>query len=91
MAEESFQERTESPSPKRRQEAAKKGEIPRSQEVTIAVLLVASPGLGAHESLPGLVQLEPFARGCTARGGGQFEDTRLKRNAGGGGSRGGAR
>ena len=47
MAEESFQERTESPSPKRRQEAANKGEIPRSQEVTIAVLLLASAGVVA--------------------------------------------
>ncbi len=47
MADESFQERTEQATPKRRQEAAKKGEVPRSQEVTIAVLLLASAGVVA--------------------------------------------
>ena len=47
MADDSFQERTEAPTPKRREEAAKKGEVPRSQEVTIAVLLLASAGVVA--------------------------------------------
>ena len=47
MADDSFQERTETPTPKRRQEATKKGEVPRSQEVLIAALLLASAGVVA--------------------------------------------
>lgn len=47
MAADSLQERTEAPTLKRRQEAAKKGEVPRSQEVTIAVLLLASAAVVA--------------------------------------------
>ncbi len=41
MAEDSFQEKTEAPTPKRRQEAHEKGEVPRSQEVTTAFILLA--------------------------------------------------
>lgn len=37
-------ERTEAPTPKKRQDAFKKGEVPRSQEVTTALLLMAAAG-----------------------------------------------
>lgn len=47
MANDSFQERTEPATPKRRKDAAEKGQVPRSQEVTIAVLLIASAGVVA--------------------------------------------
>ncbi|MDH3225345.1 MAG: EscU/YscU/HrcU family type III secretion system export apparatus switch protein [Gemmatimonadota bacterium] len=54
MSDDGFQERTEAPTPKRRREAREKGEVPRSQEVTTAFLLlmgalvvyVGSPPLG---------------------------------------------
>jgi flagellar biosynthesis protein FlhB len=54
MSDESFQEKTEAPSPKKRREAHEKGKVPRSQEVNAAFLLlmagfllhVAGPGLG---------------------------------------------
>ncbi len=43
MAEDqSYGDRTEAPTPKRRQEARKKGQVPRSQELTTAFLLLAS-------------------------------------------------
>ena len=52
MANESFQERTEQATPKRRQEAREKGQIPRSRELsTMAVLLVSGVALlmfGSH-------------------------------------------
>jgi len=41
MADESFQEKTEAPTPKRRKDALERGEVPRSQEVTTAFLLLA--------------------------------------------------
>jgi len=41
MADESFQERTEAPTPKRRQDARRRGELPRSAEVSTAMLLLA--------------------------------------------------
>lgn len=41
-APESEQERTESPTPKRREEARKEGRVPRSQELTGAVMLLAA-------------------------------------------------
>lgn len=44
MADESFQEKTEAPTPKRRREAAEKGQVPRSQEVGTALLLLAAAG-----------------------------------------------
>lgn len=55
MAEESFQERTEAPSQRKRDEAKKKGQVPRSTELTTAfgllasaiVIKVASAGLAA--------------------------------------------
>ncbi len=45
MPEESFQERTEQATPKKKQEAREKGNIPRSNEVNSAVILLIS-GLG---------------------------------------------
>lgn len=45
MSDESgFQEKSEAPTPKRRRDAHKKGEVPRSQEVTTAFLLLAAAG-----------------------------------------------
>lgn len=54
MSQESFQERTEAPTPKKREDSHKKGQVPRSQEVNSAFLLLAgaaaisaaAPGLG---------------------------------------------
>ncbi len=40
--EQSFGDRTEAPTPKRRRDARKKGQIPRSQELTTAFLLLAA-------------------------------------------------
>ena len=40
MAEESGQERTEEPTPRRRQQAQEKGQVPRSRELTTTVLLL---------------------------------------------------
>ncbi|MFQ5538171.1 MAG: flagellar biosynthesis protein FlhB [Gemmatimonadota bacterium] len=45
MAEESYQDKTEKPTPKRRRDAARKGDVPRSQEVTTAFLLLAAAGV----------------------------------------------
>jgi flagellar biosynthetic protein FlhB len=45
MAEESLQERTQAPTPKRRQDARNKGQVPRSQEVTTAFLLLSAAAL----------------------------------------------
>jgi len=45
MAETSFQERTESATPRRREEAKRKGQVPRSQELTTAFVLLAAGGL----------------------------------------------
>jgi len=42
MAEESYQERTERATPKKRQEAREKGNVPRSNEVNSAVILLIS-------------------------------------------------
>lgn len=44
MADESFQDRTEAPTPKKQREALEKGEVPRSQEVGTAFLLLAAAG-----------------------------------------------
>jgi flagellar biosynthetic protein FlhB len=47
MAEESGQERTEEPTPKRLEDARRKGQIPRSRELnTLAVLMAGVVGLG---------------------------------------------
>lgn len=44
MADETMQEKTQAPTPKRRQDAARKGQVPRSPEVTTAFLLMAGAG-----------------------------------------------
>ena len=46
MAEESFQEKTEQATPKRREESAKKGQVAKSQELNSAVVLWGIPGRG---------------------------------------------
>ncbi len=45
MADESFQEKTEAATPRRRDEAKKKGQVPKSQELTTAALLLGAGGL----------------------------------------------
>ena len=50
---ESFQERTEAATPRRREEARRKGEVPRSPEVTTAVLLMVAAA-GVHLAGPKL-------------------------------------
>lgn len=42
MAEESFQERTEKPSPKRLEDAREKGQVPRSRELSTGALLISA-------------------------------------------------
>lgn len=42
MAEESFQERTEQPSPKRLEDAREKGQVPRSRELSTGALLISA-------------------------------------------------
>ncbi len=59
MAEETTQDRTEQATPKRRDEARKKGDVPRSRELTMtAVMLTGASAL--------LMLAEPFGRGLTA-------------------------
>jgi flagellar biosynthetic protein FlhB len=41
MAQETFQDKSEAPTPKRRKEAREKGQVPRSQEMTAAFFLLA--------------------------------------------------
>jgi flagellar biosynthetic protein FlhB len=50
MSDDSFQEKTEAPTPKKREDAFKKGEVPRSQELTTAFLLLAGAGALASAS-----------------------------------------
>jgi len=52
MSDESFQEKTQAPTPKRRRDAARKGEVPRSPEVTTAFLLLAGAAMVATLSGP---------------------------------------
>ena len=44
MAEESFQEKTEQATPKRREESRRKGQVARSQELNSAALLLTAMG-----------------------------------------------
>jgi flagellar biosynthesis protein FlhB len=44
MSEESLQEKTQAPTPKKRREAAEEGQVPKSQEVTTAFVLLAAAG-----------------------------------------------
>ena len=53
MAEESFQEKTEQATPKRREEARKKGQTAKSQELNSAVVLIA--GLSGLYALGGFL------------------------------------
>lgn len=53
MAEESFQEKTEQATPKRREESKKKGQVAKSQELNSAVVLMA--GLGGLWGLGGMM------------------------------------
>jgi flagellar biosynthetic protein FlhB len=53
MAENSGQERTEAPTPKRRQDAREKGQVPRSQELTTAAMLLGA-ALVLNAALPGV-------------------------------------
>jgi flagellar biosynthetic protein FlhB len=45
MADESFQEKTEAPTPRRREESHRKGQVARSQELNTAFLLLSMGGL----------------------------------------------
>jgi len=56
MAEESFQEKTEQATPKRREESAKKGQVAKSQELNSAVVLMAA--LGGLWGLGGMMYRE---------------------------------
>ena len=53
MAENSGQERTEAPTPKRRQDAREKGQVPRSAELTTAAMLLGA-ALVLNAALPGV-------------------------------------
>lgn len=44
MAEETQQDRTEQPTPKRREDARKKGDVPRSRELTMTVVMLSGAG-----------------------------------------------
>jgi flagellar biosynthetic protein FlhB len=44
MSDGSFQEKTEAPTHRKRQEARKEGQVPRSQELTTAIMLLAAAG-----------------------------------------------
>lgn len=55
MSQESFQERTEAPTPKKRHDTHKKGQVPRSQEVNSAFLLLAG-AMAVSAAAPGLAR-----------------------------------
>jgi flagellar biosynthetic protein FlhB len=60
MAEESSEEKTEKPTPKKREEVRKKGEVAKSRELpSVAVLLFGlfSIGILVHMRLPGFRRL----------------------------------
>ena len=67
MAEESFQEKTEQASPRKRREAREKGNVPKSQEVNTAVVLIV--GLLGLKLLGGkmLAQLFGLTRGVLSQ------------------------
>ena len=72
-----MQDRTEAPTPKRRQEAARRGEVPRSTEVTTAGVLLA--GALAINTLGrnlagGTVDVLRFSASCTSTGALQIAD-----------------
>ena len=47
MSDESFQEKTEAPTPKKRKEARSEGQVAKSQELTTAIMLLAAGGVVA--------------------------------------------
>ncbi len=64
MAEEAQQDRTEEATPKRREDARKKGDVPRSRELTMtAVMLSGASGILIFGKPMGLKLLEAFAQG----------------------------
>ncbi len=64
MAEDSLQERTEQPTPKRREEARKKGDVPRSRELTMTgVMLSGAASLLLFSGSFVDVLLDAFAAG----------------------------
>ncbi len=52
MSDGSFQEKTEAPTPRKRQEARTEGQVPRSQELTTAIMLLAGGGVVAVAGAP---------------------------------------
>lgn len=72
MAEESFQEKTEQATPRRREEARRKGQVARSNELSSVAILTAGLlillGMGTHlvDRLQALM-IELFSRGFTIR------------------------
>src|SRR5690606_38733828 len=66
MADESFQERTEAPTPKRRQDARRRGELPRRAEVSTAMLLLAG-ALVVHMGVGSLADAMRTLFGGSAR------------------------
>ena len=69
MAEESYQERTEKATPKKRQEAREKGNVPRSNEVNSAAILLISTlafvVFGKHMFNGILVMMKNIYTGCS--------------------------
>lgn len=71
MTQSSAQEKTESASPKRRSEARKRGQVPRSRDLTTALVMVAGAGLlissgsdivsGAQQLMRGSLNINPEA------------------------------
>ena len=69
MSEASEMERTEDPTPQRRQEARDEGRIPKSQDLTAAALLLGSAAvLGATGPGLGRLAMDAFGYGLTAVG-----------------------
>jgi len=66
MADESYQDRTEAPTPKRRQDARRRGELPRSAEVSTAMLLLTG-ALVVHMGSGALADAARTLFGSSAR------------------------
>lgn len=66
MADDSFQERTEQATPRKREEARRKGHVARSQEL-VSVTVLGAGLLALHALGPGIVaRLAALSRGCFA-------------------------
>ncbi|MES2490889.1 MAG: EscU/YscU/HrcU family type III secretion system export apparatus switch protein, partial [Pseudomonadota bacterium] len=71
MSDSSAQEKTESASPKRRREARERGQVPRSRDLTTALVMVAGAGLlishggdivsGAQQLMRSSLTIDPAA------------------------------